>query len=202
MNILLFFTAGTDSTYLLYSNLKKGYHVTPIYVYIETCPELCDIEIRLANELIELFKEEFPNQLEDLDIVENIRINITDTWALKIKQLPIWIMTALFAQNVEYHDEIQLGYNKHDLETTYTYEEYPEFEEIVQSMYQSYQPICKPLVKLTIPLLTTSKAEIINGLPAKYLNKTVSCGYPRYDGVKVYPCMQCGQCYNRFHYDK
>lgn len=200
MNILLFFTAGTDSTYLLYNNLKKGYNVTPIYVYIETCPELCDIEIALCKELIELFKEDYPDQIEDLNIVENIRITITETWAPKIKQLPIWILTALYAQNIEYHDEIQLGYNKHDLETTYTYEEYPEFEKIVQNIYNSYQPICKPLVKLTIPLLNTSKAEIINGLPEKYLKKTVSCGYPRYEEGIIYPCMQCGQCYNRFNY--
>jgi 7-cyano-7-deazaguanine synthase in queuosine biosynthesis len=200
VNILLFFTAGTDSTYILYNNLKKGYNVTPIYVYIVNCPQICDVEVQLAHELIELFQEEFPNQLEDLEIIENIRISEVPNRAPKIKQLPLWIMTSLYAQNTEYHDEVQLGYNKHDLDTTYLHKDYPNFEEDIQKMYQSFQPICKPLIKLTIPLINTSKAEIINGLPGKYLNKTVSCAYPVYDGTTITPCMECGQCYNRFNY--
>ena len=185
--VLLLFSAGIDSTYLMWNNLKRGYKVTPVYVYIKNNNQKCDVESVLGNELIELFQEEFPNQLEDFKISGQIHMTHVDNNAPNINQVPLWIMTILYQQNTEYHDEVQIGYAQADTEVI------PHIEDI-KRIYHSYQSISKQLINITFPILHKTKDEIINELPEKYFEKTVSCEYPKYDGYWVEHCLECYPC--------
>ena len=185
--ILVLFSAGIDSTYLVWTNLKKGYHVTPIYIYIKNNIPKSEIEYDLAKILIKRFQKDFPNQVDDLKLGGKVYMNLSTNYAPSINQVPLWIMSILYNQDTKYHHEIHLGYTSHDVNVV------PYIEDI-KSIYYSYTAISKKLLELKFPILDMTKNDIVNQLPDKYLEKTVSCEYPKIEHNKLIHCLKCEPC--------
>lgn len=194
-NILLSFSAGIDSTYLMWKNLEAGNTVVPVYLYLNNLEQKSKIESKQIDKLLALFKSQYPNQVEKL-LVTTLDIGrCTRDFAplRRSRHIPIWILTLLYAQDTVNHDEIQMGIIENDDVIPLGSTETPTYLERMVSIYNAYSVVCNPLVPLTFPLVDKVKVDIIEELPDEYFNLTVSCERP-IDADIVKYCGKCSPC--------
>lgn len=188
--ILVLFSGGLDSTYLVYKNLKDGNYVKPIYVELGNNREKSIIEKIQTEKLIRIFNEEFNDRLQD--IIKPIKLVVNSgAPELLFKQMPLWITSIIYSDELSYVDEIHIGYVMNDDAISYL--------EDIRKIYYSYQGIIhKKLPKLLFPLYKLGKDTISNRLPEKYKELTISCEFPKLalsgDGVRHFDCGSCSPC--------
>jgi 7-cyano-7-deazaguanine synthase in queuosine biosynthesis len=201
--VLLSFSAGIDSTYLMWKNLEEGNIVTPIYLYLHNIENKSNIESNQIDKLLDLFKINYPNQVDDL-LTTNLTIGRDKSHNFAPRRrsihMPIWILTLLYAQDTEKHDEIQMGIIKNDdiipdiIPPEDIHENgYVSYLTHMVNIYESYAPVCYDLVPLIFPLVDVAKVDIIAMLPDEYFNLTVSCENPIDDDIVKY-CGKCSPC--------
>ena len=86
------FSGGLDSTYLMYSALKRGYTVYPIVGNILGNVSKNKRENQVRSKLYSLFRKEFSNQLQPE--LRAVGIDLPDT-ETGIHQSNIWIISIL-----------------------------------------------------------------------------------------------------------
>ena len=191
--VAVLFSGGLDSTYLVWKNLQEGNIVYPIYVEIENNRVKTILEKNRTKLLYHEFSKEYNFKIHEITNLVNIGISLCHE-NLGFKQLPIWILSSLYAQSDEF-DEIQIGYVSNDDAISYL--------DDIQKIYKSYQPLILPskqLLPLKFPLIKTKKWEMIRELPKQYNELIISCENPRIIGseeaaiIKYEPCCQCVPC--------
>jgi len=192
--IAIFFSGGLDSTYLVWKNLNDGNEVYPFYVEIENNRNKTILEKNRVELLFEEFSKEFNKselKIQSIKHLMNICINSCYDDELKFKQLPIWILGALYLQCRNF-DEIQIAYVSNDDAISYLSE--------IQAIYNSYSSIIDNIKPLTFPLVKIKKEEIANELPKQYLDLIISCEMPKIIGsidakiIEYEPCCECVPC--------
>jgi hypothetical protein len=206
--IVILFSGGLDSTYLVWKNLKEGNIVTPVYIEIKNNAN----KVLLEKNRIKLIHDELDKEFNQSDFVtSNLKpieylmdVNLGNTWysdPLIFKQIPIWIFGLLFIQGID-ADEIQIGYVGNDDAVSY-------IDDII-NIYQSYESICNPMIPLKFPLVKHFKSEIMHDLPQQYRDLVVSCENPNIieknkqsiksiefsdnDFLEYEPCCECASC--------
>lgn len=195
------FSGGLDSTYLIWKNLKEKNEIFPFYVEILNNKNKTILEKNRIFLLYEQFSKEFKNKIHEPKNILSITVN-HNTNHLMLKQIPIWILSILFSLN-ENFDEFQIGYVMNDDGISYIND--------IKKIYNAYKPILDVHTPLIFPLTKMKKDEIVNNLPKKYLNLTVSCEIPKIIGDKnakilnYKPCGYCEPCkriINHRYYEK
>lgn len=195
-NILIPFSGGLDSTYLVWKNLKEGNKVTLVYFEIENNNTKVTLEKVHREYLINQFRNEFSyDKLNTSNLKYKISANgIHNEYGLI--QVPIWMLGAYFASN-QCYDEIQMGYVMNDDALSYLEE--------IKNLYEAYQPFSqKPLPKMTFPIIKEMKEEMINDLPHNYKLFVYSCENPRIldNNKKEIVYRFCGDCVPCKRYEK
>jgi hypothetical protein len=183
----VFFSGGLDSTYLVWKNLKEGNTVVPMYIEVMNNKNKTILEKNRIKLLHDEFRKEFGYNIDRIKYP--IVIDILNRGNLYLNQVPIWILGALFSQDVS---EIQIGYVSNDDAISYL--------DDIKKMYNEYNRISAKLVPITFPLSKHSKIMMMDELPQKYSNLIVSCENPKIIGskdnnfIEYEPCCTCVPC--------
>lgn len=199
-SVAVFFSGGLDSTYLVWKNLKEGNFVNPVYVEIGNNKVKTIIEKNRIGLLVKELRNEFRGKfsveddmnvrLRDIGFVLSVNVDVRED-SLLFKQVPIWILAALYCQSMLV-DEIQIGYISNDDAISFL----PD----IQNTYQSYKEILTSIIPLTFPLLKKHKWEIIRELPKQYHKYIFSCENAKIVGredaefIEYEPCCYCTPC--------
>ena len=196
-HVMVLFSGGLDSTYLIWKNLKKGNIVKPVYIEIKNNKNKSIVEIQQAKLLVEEFKKEFSDQIEEFKIVSEFRVNSFRS-IVTFSQPLIWVLSVLFGIEKHY-DEINIGYVIGDCAISFLRE--------IRNLYKSTLPFTdeKKLPKLKFPIMKESKYSMLYELPENYVKLITSCEAPvllKY-GIKLNnneryrffePCGMCEVC--------
>jgi len=179
--VLVTWSGGLDSTYLIYKNLVEGNMVIPVYLNIENNLDKSNREIATIYKMYDVFKDlKLDGHLEP--IREEFNITVESGCNLKFQQIPVWICGMLFT-NWDNIDEIQMGYVMNDDAVSYV--------DDIKKIFRSYKGIIHDEVsnvKLSFPLLKYGKKQIWNEMPDKLRQLTTFCEEP-YEGK------DCGECH-------
>lgn len=186
--VIVLFSGGLDSTYLIWKNLEEGNVVLPIYIEIKNNEYKSEIEKNRIYLIYDLLYEKYGNIIEKpLELLDICLKSSCGGGELLFKQLPIWLLGVLYLQDKSV-DEIQLGYVMNDDMVSYV--------DDVKTIYDSYKSILRKIIPLKFPLLKTKKNEIISELPKEYFDLTISCENPLNvdKNNKIFTYTPCGCC--------
>jgi len=188
--VIVLFSGGLDSTYLIWKNLKDGNIVKPLYFEIENNMDKSSIEKQQINLLWNQFNIEFKDNIKPIEYTIKINIHLSGTNELTFVQVPIWLLGILFSIDRNY-DEVQIAYVGNDDAISYLKE--------IKNIYKSYQEITNNLIPLKFPLRKNFKHDILNELPLNYRNLTFSCENPKIisninNNIIFEPCGCCEPC--------
>lgn len=194
--ILVSFSGGLDSTYLVYDNLRKGYKVTGVYTTIENNSNKAEVEKYQVRKLEELFNKEF-NDNFNLNMGMSVYASFHNT--LSFKQTAIWLFSLLYEGDG--YDEMHIGAVMND--------DMVSFMNDIKKMWQSLaflQEERHPPLKF--PLAKVAKWQIAKELPKQYKDLVVFCENPIIlkpitKKNKTLEFERCGQCHSckRYEYD-
>ena len=191
--VIVLFSGGLDSTYLVWKNLKEGNIVYPVHITINGNQNKTIIEKNAIDKIHSmLLADDLPGELRSLKHVyefNGFALQNNSMWA----QLPVWMLGILFSPLQE-ADEVQIGYVMGDDILTYSKE--------IKAIFNSYRPFLlndAKNIKFTFPLHQTGKSDMVEALPEKYLKRVVFCEDPRNirevdDDVFHKNCGTCGSC--------
>lgn len=168
--VLIPFSGGLDSTYLVWKNLKEGNRVTVVYFEIENNKNKVKLEKIHRDKIFKELKKEFPNTLFEEYFEYKIGAGgIKNNYSLI--QVPIWMLGVFMASSPEY-DEIQMGYVMNDCAISYLKE--------ISDLYKALQLFSndKKYPELTFPIIKEHKTEILRTLPENLLKYVYSCENP------------------------
>lgn len=196
-NVVVLFSGGLDSTYLVWKNLKDGNIVTPIYIEVKNNEIKVKLEEYYSKKLMELFKEEYGDKIKPLKTIMSVDLFESGDY-LNFKQVPIWIFGMVFI-NSGLYDEIQVGYVIGDDAIGYVSD--------IEHIYHSFNRIMSEQLPLKFPLIKILKYDIINWLPKKYIDLTYSCENPKIikeldNGYDFELCGDCPACKKIIHSNK
>lgn len=174
--ILVSWTGGLDSTYLVYKLLNEGHLVNTCYTEIMNNKEFTKREKKAISKMIDSFKQ-YHNYLGHL---ESESMGYTKN--IVFGQI-LCILQGLI-HNYNEHDEVAVGYVMNDDIISYL----PDIKKI----WNSYKSICySNFPKLTFPLIKYSKSQICNELPKILLDNITYC--VRFEDIDE-PCGKCRSC--------
>lgn len=162
--VLLLFTGGLDSTYLLQKNIKEGNEVTCLYTKLKNNGIKTDVEYFAALKIIEHYQHQASYTIK---VIEN-EILMSGTPPL-LPQIFLNLMISSFNTLGAMFDEVQIGYVSGDLGVSYI----PDLINIFDTLNTSLGKVNKN--KLTFPLVKEHKSEFINFLDEKVLKMIWSC---------------------------
>lgn len=194
-NLLISFSGGLDSTYLVYSNLKKGHYVTGLYTTIENNRNKVQVEKHQIEKITELFNQEFPGKFT---LHYGIAIDVPYSGDILFKQIVIWLISLLY-HNPRY-DEVQIGAVMNDDMLSYLDE--------IKKIWGSFAFLNEKHPPLTFPLTKISKLHIAEALPRNYKDLVVYCENPtiiepitnKNKELKFENCNHCHSC-KRYKFD-
>lgn len=191
-SVIVLFSGGIDSTYLIWKNLQEGNIVLPMYIDIDNNKEKAKIEKSQITKIWNILNDEYIDNLLPINYSIKIGIDKVLNDNLRFHQVPIWILSSLFFQSEEF-DEIQIGYVSEDTTLGYL--------EDIEKIYKSYESISPGLIPVTFPIKKSLKEDIVNELPEDLLELVYSCEHPKnskFDNngfMDSYePCGICPQC--------
>jgi len=186
-NVLIPYSGGLDSTYLVWKNLNEGNNVTVVYYEIENNKDKVILEKIHRNKIINLLEEKFPNQLTNeryFDYKIYAR-GIVNNYSLI--QVPIWMLGGFLSVNKKF-DEIQMGYVMNDDALSYLEE--------IKVLYKAFQPFSNDVLpEITFPIIKKHKREMFEELPRDILTYVWSCENPKVsDNENEVVYETCGDC--------
>lgn len=199
--VIVFFTGGLDSTYLIYKNLEEGNNVQPVYIEISNNENKTKVEKQNVETLVRKFKADYGND-RIYYAKYPTEIGIYGSHSMHYPQPFLWLMNALMIDTRGY-DEIQLAYVLNDDAVSFV----DDIKKIYNNKLFDNFVSSERRNKLKFPLLKVSKNEIVKELPEKYLKYVNSCENPeiektrfryKYSGgeflISYKPCKYCTAC--------
>jgi len=193
--VVVLFSGGLDSTYLVWDNLKKGNVVIPVYFTITNNGDKPQLERNRIKLLYKKFHETYGDLIKEPENVMGVEITNLGS-GLHFHQVPVWILGLQFCQ-ISYLNEIQIGYIMNDDVISYIND--------IKKIYNSYKGILDKQIPLKFPLLKIKKELIFKELPKKYRDLTVTCENPKIIGnenatiLNYEPCGNCPACVKKIH---
>ena len=153
-SILILWSGGYDSTYLVQKCLRSEYYdtVNTAYVELKNNKVQSMAEVSALNKLIEHFKAEYPNKLVHLGTVASISLLTYDVMLLA--QPLLWAISAMYCPNV---DEVAIGYVSGDCAISYLNDLHAVWSAMGEFRFD-------PVPKLTFPLSKFDKEYIYQGV--------------------------------------
>ncbi len=174
--ILVSWTGGLDSTYLVYKLLNEGHFVNTCYTKIVNNIDVTKREKQAISKMMIDFKQ-YNNYLGHLES-ESIGYNKN----ICFRQV-LCILQGLI-NNYNNHDEVCIGYVMNDDIVSYL----PDIIKI----WNSYKSICHSIFpKLLFPLVKYSKKQIYDELPSRFLDNITYCERTEDNDE---PCNKCRSC--------
>ena len=187
--VIVLFSGGLDSTYLVWKNLKEGNTVIPVYFEIENNENKAILEKNRINLLYNEFYREFEKiKRPYFPLSVSVSSGMNN---LSFKQVPIWLLGLLYFQHYD-ANEIHIGYTGND--------DVLGIIQDINKIYKSYQIInFEKLIPIKFPLSKIHKNNFIKELPKKYFDLVVSCENPTIHNKKskfitYTPCGECAAC--------
>jgi len=186
----IFWSAGFDSTFLVYKALMEGHKVSTYYIDLLNNPDKTKAENNAIGLLINEFHKQFPNTMISHTKLGSIKLDYSFNMDNTYGYLLSTFLPLIQVENYSI-DEIQIGFIVGDLNISYL--------EDIQNAYSSLMAFMKrPKVKLTFPLKKVTKGEIFGELPINYTKYVQTCEAPGYEidisnGLRKM-CMECNKC--------
>lgn len=179
--VLIPWSGGADSTYLILKNLKEGNHVTAFGVRLENNPNQSDREFKSRKIISDFFYKNYPSNFDYKLFVG--RIDVGGSTNLILSQPPIWVLFSHYSQSFSEIDEVQIGYVMNDDVISYL--------EDVRNLWKSYRPfIGTKHPNLEFPLTKTKKYEILDSLPDEIIRNISVCEYYGEENCNCEPCIR------------
>ena len=181
--VLVAFSGGLDSTYMVHKLLSEGRDVCPIYFelkYVNLGKSFT--EKQQAAKIVSMFREEFPTRISELSTI-TLKAGFHTQWE-------IWLDGI---KNSISHNplisEVALGWNQSDLDTE---EDVEEFKKRIAI----YVKELRGTMKATFPIFHLNKIEIADLLSARYKEEIFCCEIPLYEKNKSgkWTSHSCGKC--------
>ena len=186
--ILVLFSGGIDSTYLMYKALLEGNDVLFINNVIENNASQTTKEGKAIVQIVEWLKQHFPFQkIESCDFRMKFCIEGFREHGHMFSQPFMWLCSlGIVLQNVnEEVDEIHYGLIARDDGLSYIDDLKNSFDALMMTKKTE-----KFKGKLKFPIIKYLKSEIIDELPKELLRLTSSCEYETDDKY----CNHCHSC--------
>ena len=198
--VVVLFSGGLDSTYLIRKNLLKGNVVRPVYFNIQNNENKSLVEQQQIKLLINEFRNEFGyDYICDLSIVGDFMINTRFFNIVVFQQPLIWSSMIHFAL-ISDDDEVQIGYTMNDDALSF-------IDEIKRHYYSaSFCLSKKKAIPIKFPITKISKYEMLEELPQNYKRYITSCENPNLLNIAINdkkndiryrlfePCGECDVC--------
>lgn len=203
-HVLLSFSGGLDSSYLLESLVKRGIKVSTFYAELPCNINKVAAEKFARREVIEFLQTKYSVYIKDTNVRVGALVNGHD----EAGQLPNhvfnqplhWLYALAFVVDGRTHTEVNMAYVASDQFTFY-------FERLCK-VWETLQPIIKhEPVKLMAPIWYKYKEEIINEISPEILDMIWFCEIPKVEyedtvesisithPIKGYtPCGDCPAC--------
>jgi 7-cyano-7-deazaguanine synthase in queuosine biosynthesis len=186
--ILILFSGGIDSTYLMYKALLEGNDVFFINNIIENNASQTTKEGEAIVQIVEWLKQRFPfQQIESCDF--RMKFCIEGFWmhSHMFGQPFMWLCSlGIVLQSINKKvDEIHYGLIARDDALSYIDDLKASFDALMMTKKTE-----KFKGKLKFPLIKYLKSEIIDELPKELLRLTSSCEYDTNDKY----CNHCHSC--------
>lgn len=176
-NVLILFSGGLDSTYLIWKNLKEGNNIFPVYVELDNNINKSIVEKQEIKLLHEKFVNEFGfGRIQPIHFVTKLGIYGSYQSPVNFPQPILWIFSLIFSIN-KYIDEIQIGYVINDDAISFINE--------IKNVYRSLKPFMDYQKPIKFPLIKETKFKLIDELPKKYLSHVTSCENPNLTKISV-----------------
>lgn len=171
--VLVSWTGGLDSTYLVLSLLKQDFYVNTVYSEIVGNVNQSIREKNAINNIVQYFNN-YNNYLGHKEIKTYCVLN-----NMYFQQFPS-ILQGLLSTYDE-HDEVAIGYVMND--------DIVSFIPDIIKIWNSYKNICHDkFPKIVFPIVKKNKKHIYLNTPKEYLKFVVWC--ERSDNKKT----NCGKC--------
>lgn len=176
--VLLLWSGGLDSTYLLCDNLFEGNEVETVYLEIKNNER----KVKREKDAIQKITEEIYRLKIGQHFERSLGLEVVlyDTNCLQLNQPLTWLYGLAF-HNLTKVDEIQIGYCMND--------DAISFIEDIKRVWEAYKPFFyegeQP--KLVFPLIKKKKTSMFTMLPESIRNMIVFCEKPNGD-------IDCGEC--------
>lgn len=196
--VLIPFSGGLDSTYLVYKNLKEGNEVFLAHFKIANNEDKFEREFLAIKDIYSKLKERFPDSKlwwpfrEDLNggQITYQTVEFIGDHMISGPQPPIWVFCLAYHEDLPYVDEVQMGYVIGDEAISYL----PE----INKLYRSLAPFMKKTPPpLKFPLIKEHKWVIWGYLPDNIKKDVVFCESATED--RYSPCGDCVPCLSFFY---
>lgn len=187
--VLIPFSGGIDSTYLVFKNLEEGNDVHLTRFNIENNEHQMEIECEAIKDLIHDLQKHFPNahllmRSYEKNNMSNQSFEVTGSHMIYGPQPPLWVFCLAYDENLWEVDEVQMGYISGDDALSYL--------DDIKKLYRAFSPFLqKKAPPLKFPLIKNFKWELWNYLPDNIKKNTVFCEYSR---TRYEPCGKCNPC--------
>jgi 7-cyano-7-deazaguanine synthase in queuosine biosynthesis len=179
MKILLPFSGGLDSTYLLHKAIKDGHYVEAIYVTLENNECKAKREIAACYKILDYYKKEYG---------VNVHFNIRNKFmldfgeGLELKQPIAWLTALAYSVDTSF-GEVQLGYCIGDHANSYRQE--------ILNIWEAYRGLAGgELPPLTFPIIKELKSQYAQKLPNRVFQMTTFCESNNEEDT------DCGECHS------
>lgn len=192
--ILMLFSGGLDSTWLLYNRVKEG-HVVDVFYAKGGQPQLKQECEKQRRELIKAWIEKHAPKDKPAQITEvppgQVEVQFGAVKYGAWKQAIGWIVTALEVVDHTKHDCVEIGYVMGDE----ICQHFHDMQDAWNSLWK-FSKAGDP-VPLNFPLRITSKYDILKQLPGELYKLTWVCELPEYVEGGLQPCGRCHACITR-----
>jgi len=168
--VLIPFTGGLDSTYLLIKNIEKKNTIQTFYVQVENNHHKTEIELAHRRYILEYLSDKFGGASLGLGR-DNTSAKISISGRLAMSQPPIWLLFINFVSCGQ--KTVEISYVLNDCAVS--------FIDDIKKMYKTYRPFfdcLKTQPKLKFPLIKTQKSSIYYNIPHDLRKYTWSCECP------------------------
>ena len=180
-SVVILWSGGLDSTYLIVDYLEKGYKVEACYIEMKNNEFQNKLQLLAIESMLPYFEKWYPCQFH-YSFLTSILINVPNYGTKSFEQVPIIFMSAIYAfgQNT---DEVAIGYTMNDDAISYL----PE----LNNLWNSLMEFCYIKPKLKFPLIKKNKQWIYASLPEELKDKIWYCEKP---SSLNEPCGSCSSC--------
>jgi 7-cyano-7-deazaguanine synthase in queuosine biosynthesis len=189
--VLIPWSGGMDSTYLVYKAIMSGCIVTTAYYKIENNDLKVEAELKARGEMMDYFRNlarEHGTRYNDLGVTFSVNIDYNRPVG-QFTQTPLWVLASAYCAGP--FDYVAMGFVQGD-ETISWQKEYNHLFDAYKRIQHDF--VKPPKVKLIYPISRTKKDAIYYHLPDEIKRKTWTCEYPTKIGESLYECGHCKTC--------